>query len=897
MAEPLARLAEALADRYRIERELGQGGMATVYLAEDLKHDRKVAIKVLRPELAAVLGAERFVQEIKTTAALSHPHILPLFDSGEAAGFLYYVMPYIQGETIREKLNRETQFGIQEAVKITTEVADALDHAHRHGVIHRDIKPENILLYDGRPMVMDFGIALAVSAAAGGRMTETGLSLGTPHYMSPEQATADKDITAKSDVYSLASVLYEILTGEPPHMGTSAQQIIMKIVTENAAPATKLRKSVPPNVTAALAQALEKLPADRFDSAKAFADALTNPAFVGSVVPVGSVAPAVAPAYRRPGVLAALAAAAVLGLAAGWLVGGRRGDRGSVGPTEVVRATLPLADSVTLTPVASMRLAISPSGTRIAFVGRKDGVSQLWVRELGDESAHPLPDTRDALDPFFSPDGASLGFFSGTGTQVSLKVVAFAGGGVRTIVTDSVAFYGGGSWGDDGRIYFTSTNRGLASVSASGGAVTPIAQVDSSLGATEIDFPDVLPGSRHALVMLWRGSPSAAHIGAVDLRTGRVTDLAPGAIGRYVAPGFLAIGTADGQVLVARFDPATATLRSTPVPMLKGVQPEGTDGTVQFAVSATGTILYEAALGETGGLVWVSRDGRESPVDTSMHGAFRHPVLSPDGAEIAVTKTGAAENQVWVMQLATGTFTRLTVDVANADRPVWAPDGRRVAFLATAGGVRTAFIRRADGSDSTQAVVPSRPPLDEIAFGPLGRYTVLRTQGSGSGTRHLLVLENGKDTVPRVLIQSRFDHYAMTISPDGHWLAYVSEESGTAEVYVRPFPNVDSARVPISVGGGVEPVWSRSGTELFFRGPRGEMFAAPITIGAHFTHGTPKVLFTLLDVIQDPYHRSYDVTADGKRFVMVTSGDEGATSLHVIFNWRVEIEHLTETAK
>jgi serine/threonine-protein kinase len=280
-----------------------------------------------------------------------------------------------------------------------------------------------------------------------------------------------------------------------------------------------------------------------------------------------------------------------------------------------------------------------------------------------------------------------------------------------------------------------------------------------------------------------------------------------------------------------------------------------------------------------------------------MHGTFLSPALSPDGSEIAITNTTGAGSQVWVKQLATGAFTRLTTDVANADRPVWTPDGRRVAFLATANGVRTAFIRRADGSDSARAVVPSRPPLDEIAFGPRGRYTVLRTQGGGAGTRHLLVLENGKDTVPRVLIQSRFDHYAMTISPDGHWLAYVSEESGSPEVYVRPFPNVDSARVPISIGGGVEPVWSRSGTELFFRGPRGEMFSAPVTIGAHFTHGTPKALFTLQNVTQDPYHRSYDVTPDGKRFLFVTSGNQNATSLNVIFNWRVEVEHLTESAK
>jgi serine/threonine protein kinase len=271
-----------LAERYRIARELGQGGMATVYLAEDLKHKRKVALKVLKPELAAVLGADRFVQEITTTASLQHPHILPLFDSGTADGFLFYVMPFIEGETLRDKLNRETQLGVDEAVRIAREVADALDYAHSKGVIHRDIKPENILIQNGRPMVADFGIALAVSAAAGGRMTETGLSLGTPHYMSPEQATAEKEITGRSDIYSLASVLYEMLAGQPPHLGGSAQQIIMKIIAEPVSPVTMLRKSVPPNVADALARALEKLPADRFNSAAEFAAALGDRQFTSA---------------------------------------------------------------------------------------------------------------------------------------------------------------------------------------------------------------------------------------------------------------------------------------------------------------------------------------------------------------------------------------------------------------------------------------------------------------------------------------------------------------------------------------------------------------------------------------------------------------------------------------
>ncbi len=317
MTDPLARLTTALSRSYRIDRELGQGGMATVYLAEDLKHKRKVALKVLKPELAAVLGAERFVQEITTTAALQHPHILPLFDSGTADGFLFYVMPFIDGETLRARLDRETQLGVDDAVRIAREVLDALEYAHQHGIVHRDVKPENILLHGGHALVVDFGIALAVSAAAGGRMTETGLSLGTPHYMSPEQATAEKDITGRSDIYSLGSVLYETLSGQPPHLGGSAQQIIMKIIADPLRPVAELRKSVPPNVAAAVARALDKLPADRFASAQAFADALINPGFV-TVVGAGA---AHAPGTSRRA-MAGLAALAVILLGTtlwGWL--------------------------------------------------------------------------------------------------------------------------------------------------------------------------------------------------------------------------------------------------------------------------------------------------------------------------------------------------------------------------------------------------------------------------------------------------------------------------------------------------------------------------------------------------------------------------------------------------
>src|SRR4051794_20884844 len=274
MTDTRSRLTTALTDRYRLERELGAGGMATVYLAYDLRHERKVAIKVLKPELAAVIGAERFLREIKTIATLQHPHILGLIDSGEANGTAFYVMPFIEGESLRDRLNREKQLPITDAVRIATEVASALDYAHRHNVIHRDIKPENVLLHDGSALVADFGIALAASKAGGSRMTETGMSLGTPHYMSPEQALGEREITAGSDVYALGVMTYEMLLGEPPFTGPTAQAIIAKVMTEKPAGLVARRDRVPESVEDAVLTALEKLPADRFASAAEFAAAL-----------------------------------------------------------------------------------------------------------------------------------------------------------------------------------------------------------------------------------------------------------------------------------------------------------------------------------------------------------------------------------------------------------------------------------------------------------------------------------------------------------------------------------------------------------------------------------------------------------------------------------------------
>ena len=375
MPELVARLQTALSDRYRLEGEIGAGGMATVYLAQDLRHDRRVAVKVLRPELAAVIGAERFLAEIKLTANLQHPHILPLFDSGEADSFLFYVMPFVEGETLRARLTREKQLPVADAVRIGTEVASALDYAHRHQVVHRDIKPENILLHDGRALVADFGIALAASKASGSRMTETGMSLGTPQYMSPEQAMGEREITARSDVYALGAVVYEMLTGDPPFSGSTAQAIVARVVTETPRPLLPQRHTIPPQVEAAVLTALEKLPADRFGTAAEFAAALADRSPVPAVPTwSGTEGRQAAPLVRgllARGRLAALApwAIAVLAVAGAGLTAWLRPVPESP-VRQLIRFDIQLPRDAEAVGATGSTIAFSPDGSQIVYVGK-----------------------------------------------------------------------------------------------------------------------------------------------------------------------------------------------------------------------------------------------------------------------------------------------------------------------------------------------------------------------------------------------------------------------------------------------------------------------------------------------------------------------------------------------
>jgi len=884
MAESTERLSSALADRYQILSRLGEGGMATVYLAEDLKHKRQVAVKVLKPELAAVLGAERFVQEITTTASLQHPHILPLFDSGEADSFLYYVMPYIEGETLRAKLDRETQFGIEEAVKITADVADALDYAHRQGVIHRDIKPENILLHDGRPMVADFGIALAVSAAAGGRMTETGLSLGTPHYMSPEQATAEKDLSGRSDVYSLGTVLYEMLTGDPPHTGSSAQQIVMKIIADEARPITELRKSVPNNVAAAVAKSLEKLPADRFGSARELAEALGDTGFTTPGMPSGAVSiTAQSGLVSRRRWQVALAANAILlaAVAAAWL---RPGAEAVLSRQRVVLWQHSLGQF--LSPGIqryATQAAIAPDGSSIVFSDSVGGGVQLFRKLREEGTSTLLAGTEGGLSPFFSPDGRWIGYVTVDG---KLRKVPVDGGNPLTLAEDAHPVNNSATWLDDNTIVYVGQEKiDLRSISADGGGASVVIEgTGEGEGTAHLS---ALPGSRGILFTRCPGNCAvSSSIEIIDFAADSGHELVPNAAGAWYSPtGHLLYTDRAGGLFAAEFDLDRLELTAGAIPVIDDVAP------TSFALSASGSVLY--SVGTDGGseseLVWVTRDGTATPLDSTWHGTFEYPALSPDGGALAVSLSDGS-TQLWIRQ-SDGRRQQLTQDGTVNWRPFWTSDGRSVAFLSNRRGGQgpdnyDAYQMPVDGSTTPELLLRHTFGLWEVEFTTDGEWLVVRSDEEGTGNVRGRRQTGDTALVPLVVGEEVTSQIAL--SPDGRWLAYSSGPTGAREIYLAPFPGMSSRRI-ISRNGGTEPRWAHSGRELFYKS--GNQFMVVEMTGPTLTPGSPRPLFSLAGYRAARNRQQYDVAPDDQRFVMIREvGTKASAEVVYVENWFEELE-------
>jgi serine/threonine-protein kinase len=883
----IARLNDALSGRYTLESEIGQGGMATVYLAQDLKHNRKVALKVLKPELAAVVGGERFLAEIEVTANLQHPNILPLFDSGEADGFLYYVMPYVEGETLRDRIDREHQLPVDEAVRMATEVAEALDHAHRQGVVHRDIKPGNILLRDGRPLVADFGIALAVGAAGGTRLTETGLSVGTPYYMSPEQATGDSHVGPATDIYALACVLYEMLVGDPPYPGSTAQAVLGKIISGEHVSAIQQRTTIPTHVDAAIRRSLEKLPADRFTSAGDFARALRDPSFrYGQEVAAGA----------GGGGIAWKVAAAVLGVATVALAAALALQPEPPSPG-VARYQLREVPERAFTNVFGNSVAISPDGRMIAYTGAGEDNAEevgLWIRDRDNLEPRLIPRTESAFHPTFSPDGTRVAF---VGQDRTVQIISLEGRPPLVLRSDTTVNRAGISWTDDGYLYYSRRQapHGISRIPEGGGEPEVVTTVDTTRSEVRHYFPDVLPGSELMLVTIAREETYNADtrdIGVVRLGTGEVTVLFQAIQAHWSTSGHIIGVLADGSVVAVPFD--EKTLETGPMlPLFTGVGIEG-QVSADLAVSRSGTLVYAPGTGvgsqsEAGQPVWVTRSGGTSPVDPDWRGLIRSARFSRDGTRVAydVGRPGGQPG-VELKELDRGPRQLLSAEGITGLRPTWAADQERIVFISlTTNGERSFDVRRADAATRVEPfLAPETGLAQEIEFSPDGRWLVVRV----GGDMYIQATEPGSEP-ESLFADSAYFEGNFAISPDSRWIAYTSAETGEYRVYVSPFPNVSDGRTIVSLNPGTSPRWSRDGRELYYKERGGNFLTAEILVtGDDVRVGERQVLFQVGNMFTDVNHAAYDVHPDGRLLMTLLGGANLEDGLIVVEGFAEEIE-------
>ena len=795
-------------------------------------------------------------------------------------------MPYVEGETLRDWIDREKQLPVDDAVSLASKVAGALQHAHEHGVIHRDIKPANILLQDGEPVVADFGIALAVGAAGSNRLTETGLSLGTPYYMSPEQATGDQPVGASTDTYALGSVLYEMLVGEPPYPGTTAQAVLGKIIAGKPVSATEHRPAVPGNVDAAVRKALEKLPADRFTSAQDFVRALGDEHFrYGELAVVGTSA-AVGPWKRLTLAFAALAAVTTLGFA--WPL--LRPEP----PQPVTRQILSTERWAGLQAPLGRLAALAPDGSSMVLpIGSGGGNRQLALKMRGSTEITPIPGTEGALEVVYSPDAQWIAY------QVGADVLKrpLVGGAPVTLAEDAnPSGVSALAWLDDGSILYEAEDvsldvvRWIARISEDG---EPLGIVFGPEEQVAPAWARGLPGARGALVIGCPGTGSCvannANLYVVDFDD-LSWEIAVEQVMRawYAPTGHIVYVRADGAVFAQPFDPADLELTGSVIPLFDGVRVPQL--WADMLLGADGTLLYvEGEGGAVGGSitpVWVERDGTAREIDPAWRTQgtpnFSSLALSPNEDRLAISiPPFEGTYDLWVKQLDTGPLSRLTFEGTQNHRATWSPNGESLRFLSNRAGNLDLWTKRADGSGTAELVLDRDGSIWEALYSSDGTWLVFRVGAFQAGD--IYAIRPGVDSVAVPLEVTEFQELSISLSPNDRWLAYVSNNTGRDEVYVRPFPpDAGSGLVQVSTDGGTGPVWAHSGRELFYRNGANELVAVQVTEGPTFVAGQQEVLFPMDGYLIASGHAMYDVSADDRRFVMLRIGDAGTAAAELI---------------
>jgi len=879
VSDPLARLSSALAERYRIERELGAGGMATVYLAHDLKHNRKVAVKVLRPELAAALGHERFLREIEIAAGLSHPHILPLFDSGRTGGpadrrtdaeparapvspvsavspseFLFYVMPYVEGESLRDRIRREKQLPLDDAMTIAREVADALSYAHARGIIHRDIKPENVLLHSGHAVVADFGIARAVDVAGGDRLTETGLAIGTPAYMSPEQAAGAQDLDGRSDLYALGCVLYEMLAGQPPFTAPTAEGVVRQHITAQPLPITQLRPAVPAAIAGVLQRALAKNPADRFNPVAQFADALGQ-----------QRGPSYEPARPQRRWLAPVVTGAVV------VVLGILGALSLRGPAR--RPVIGAATQVTLDPGLEVDAAISPDGAMVAYASGPPTHMQIYVRQVsGGRTVSLTADTTtNHRWPRWSPDGSRIAFTGGGGT---IEVVPALGGPARVVARVGIDTAAGLDWipimGFDwspdgerlayvagwpaGAIYLQDLIGGepvrLTTIEQ---AHSPVWSPDGSRLAVAVGNPEFVMGTKYF-----------ANEGQSGISLVPVNGDPPVTVAEQTAVNIAPAWTPDGRSLLWVSDrdgtrdvfrvaiPRSGPPRDAPERLTTGLD------ALSLSISRDGRRLAYASLQSTSN-AWsiaipgggpVSSDGARAI--TVGNQTVESMDVSPDGRWLIFDSNRSGNYDIWRMPTDGGEPVQLTTDASSDFAPRWSRDGRAIAFHSLRHGNRDIFTINPDGTGERRRTTSPAEELD-VDWAPDGTALVHQTFTAHVNTSQVLTLADGSE---RDLWPGEYARWSprgdeiLTISARG--LVVGPASGGTPRVLVG---RGDPASGPYLA------TWSPDARTIYYllRDATGWSIRSIPAAG-----GASRLLITFDDAERQPSR--YGFTTDGRRF-------------------------------
>jgi eukaryotic-like serine/threonine-protein kinase len=880
---------------YEITSQLGKGGMGEVYQAKDQVLGRDVAIKVLPEEFARDADrVARFQREAKLLASLNHPNIATIHGLEEAGGTRFLVMELVEGETLADRIKRGL-IPVEESLKLALQIAEALEAAHEKGVIHRDLKPANIkVMPEGKVKVLDFGLAkafageqaelnLSNSPTLSDMATMQGVILGTAAYMPPEQARG-KPVDKRADIWAFGCVLYEMLTGQAAFQGEDVTEILAAVV-KLGANLHLLPANLHPRVREAINRCLQKEQKKRYrDIGEAHYEieqALSDPG--GFLVqPAAEAGTKTKLRQMLPWIAAAGVLTAIIAGAATWMLK-------PIEPKRVMRFDYELPAGQQFRDNNYVpSLAVSPDGKQIVYATAEG----LYLRSVDEWTAKLIAGTEGGdWQPFFSPDGQSIGYFSSSDRQ--LKKIAINGGAPVNLCSVSAAIMAGASWSPDNTIVYGQVPGDIMRVSANGGTPESLVKAKS---ASSI-YPHILPDGKS---VLYTDSANVTH-GIVMVRagdSGEVKELFPGFSVGYLPTGHIIYGLpTDDNLYAIPFDLDAMEVQGGPVPIIEGVIGHG----VQSAVSDAGTLVYiPGTSGRTAAghliLVWVDRQGKEEPLAVEPN-TYIFPKISPDGTKVALRVTTGVNQDIWIWDVVRKTMTRLTFHEANDSFPLWAPDGKRIAFFSNRSGKLGIYWKAADGTGTDELLV-SGVGIGIYPRSWSGDAKSLVFMETVAGNMGISAISMEGDRVKKSMLQEKHGELDPRISPDGRWMAYACDESGKFEIYVRPYPEVNAGKWQVSTGGGGWPLWSPDGRELFYR--NGDAFmAVSVKTDPAFSLETPGILFRgSYASPSNPFLGNWDIHPDGKRFLMVKPAASagagpaapGPHKINIVLNWFEELK-------